>query len=136
MERKFFILRLMGLNCEHKLFTSFLEEFSQDFLKQDFPEDWKLLVLRPWEETGIPWPIQTLGCKLPNYKNDKLFGKSDFEWKYPPGEFFTLKDIDMTIEEALHGIFYEIDHNTEVDSVGVKESIISTGIGRDTVFKQ
>ncbi|NVM52318.1 MAG: hypothetical protein HWN66_01360 [Candidatus Helarchaeota archaeon] len=136
MKRPFFILRSMGLSTEHKLFTAFLEEFAQQFFKDSFPEDWNMIFVRTWEETGVPWPIQTLGCELPNYRDDKLFGKSDFEWKYPPGKFITLEDIDMTLEEAFHGIFYDIDHATEVGSVDVKESIISTGVGRETVFRK
>ena len=136
MKRPFFILRSMGLNTEHKLFTAFLEEFAQEFFKKEFPEDWAMIFVRTWEESGIPWPIQTLGCELPNYSNDKLYGNSDFEWKYPPGKFITLEDVDMTLEEVFEGIFYEIDHATEVDSVNVKESIISTGVGHDTKFKK
>jgi hypothetical protein len=136
MKRPFFILRSMGLNTEHKLFTAFLEEFAQEFFKKEFPEDWAMIFVRTWEESGIPWPIQTLRCELPNYSNDKLYGNSDFEWKYPPGKFITLEDVDMTLEEAFEGIFYDIDHATEVGSVDVKESIISTGVGHDTKFKK
>lgn len=134
MERPFFILRLMGMNTAHKFFTSCMEQFAQDFLKREIPEDWETNIEGVWKKEGIPWPIQTLGCELPNYKNNKLYDKSDFEWKYPPGKNITLADIDMTLEEAFKGIFYEIDHTTEVGSVDVKKSIISTGIGRETVF--
>ena len=135
MERPFFILRLNGLNMEHKFFTSCIEPFAQEFLKETIPEDWDILIKRTWEQDGIPWPIQTLACELPNYRSDKLYNKSKFAWTYPPGKFMTLDDLEMTLEEALHGIFYEIDHQTEVDSVDVKQSIISTGVGRGTVFR-
>ena len=136
MKRPFFILRSMGLNTEHKMYSTFLEEFAQDFFKNELPEDWETVFVKTWTETGFPWPIQTLGCELPNYKDDKLYGKSDFKWKYHPGKFITLEDIDMTIEEAFEGIFYDIDHATEVGSVDVKDSIISTGIGRETKFRK
>lgn len=136
MERPLFILRLNGLNMEHKFFTSRIEDFAQEFLQREVPEDWKMLVEDQWREKGIPWPIQTIGCELPNYKNDKLFHQSDFEWKYPPGNFITLEDVDMPLEAALQGLFYDIDHTTEVRSVDVQESIISTGVGRETLFRK
>lgn len=136
MERQFFILRLNGLNMEHKFFTSRIEAFAQGFLKNELPEDWASLVQQPWEEEGIPWPIQTINCKLPNFRNDKLFRGSEFEWIYPPGKFITLEDIDIALEEALDGIFYDIDQFTEVGSVNVKDRIISTGVGRETIFRQ
>lgn len=141
MKRPFFILRSNGLNSENKFLTAFLEEFAQDFFKTEFPEDWNTIFVRTWEETGIPWPIQTLGCDLPNYKDNKLYKRinktgDEFEWKYPPGKFITLEDIDMTLEEAFDGIFYEIDHTTEPGSVDVKDSIISTGVGSTTVFRK
>ena len=117
--------------------TAYLEEFAQNFFKTEFPEDWNTIFVRTWEETGVPWPIQTLGCELPNYRDDKLYENSEsFEWKYPPGKFITLEDIDMTLEEAFQGIFYDIDHTTEPGSVDVKDSIISTGVGSQTVFRK
>ncbi|NVM30486.1 MAG: hypothetical protein HWN65_16725 [Candidatus Helarchaeota archaeon] len=141
MKRPFFILRSNGLNSENKFLTAFLEEFAQDFFRNEFPEDWSTIFVRTWEETGIPWPIQTLGCDLPNYKDNKLYKRinetgDEFEWKYPPGKFITLEDIDMTLEEAFDGIFYEIDHTTEPGSVDVKDSIISTGVGSTTMFRK
>jgi hypothetical protein len=137
MDRPFFILRSMGLNTEHRFFTAFLEEFVQEWFKREFPEDWNMVFVNNWTEKGIPWPSQTIGCELPNYKDNKLFAKSDdFEWKYPPGKFITLEDIGMTFEEALNGIYYDIDHNTEPNSVDIKEKIISTGVGHKTEFRK
>ena len=126
----------MGLNTEHKFFTAFLEEFVQEWFKREFPEDWNMVFVNNWTEKGIPWPSQTIGCELPNYKDNKLFENSDdFEWKYPPGKFITLEDIDMTMEEAFNGIYYDIDHTTEPNSVDIKEKIISTGVGHKTEFR-
>ncbi len=137
MKRPFFILRSMGLNTQHKFFTASLEEFVQDFFKKEFPEDWNMVFVDNWTKKGIPWPIQTLGCELPNYKDDKLYKSNfDFEWKFPPGKNISLADLEMTLEEAFHGIFYEIDHTTEVGSLNVKDSIISTGVGRNTEFRK
>ncbi len=137
MKRNFFILRGNGLNSNHKFLTAFLEEFAQDFFKTELPEDWNTIFVRTWEETGVPWPIQTLGCELPNYRDDKLYENSEsFEWNYPPGNFLTLEDIDMTLEDAFQGIFYDIDHTTEPGSVDVKDSIISTGVGSQTEFRK
>jgi hypothetical protein len=137
MQRPFFILRSMGLNTEHKFFTAFLEDFVQEFFKKDFPEDWNMVFVDNWTKKGIPWPIQTIGCELPNYKDDKLYKSNfDFEWKYPPGKFIRLEDIDMTLEQAFQGIFYDFDHTTEPGSVNVKEKIISTGVGNKTIFRK
>jgi hypothetical protein len=137
MQRPFFILRSMGLNTEHKFFTAFFEDFVQEFFKRDFPEDWNMVFVDNWTKKGIPWPIQTIGCELPNYKDDKLYKSNfDFAWKYPPGKSIRLEDLDMTLEQAFQGIFYDIDHTTEPESVNVKEKIISTGVGNKTMFRK
>jgi len=137
MQRPFFILRSMGLNTEHKFFTAFFEDFVQEFFKRDFPEDWNMVFVENWTKKGIPWPIQTIGCELPNYKDDKLYKSSfDFEWKYPPGKFIQLEDLDMTLDQAFQGIFYDFDHTTEPGSINVKDKIISTGVGCKTVFRK
>ena len=137
LPRPSFILRSNGLNTQHQFLTAFLEDFVQDFFQREFPEDWNLVFIKNWEEKGIPWPIQTLGCELPNYRDDKLYENSEkFEWNYPPGKFITLEDIDMSLEEAFQGIFYDIDHTTEPGSVDVKDSIISTGVGSQTAFRK
>ncbi|TFG05620.1 MAG: hypothetical protein EU536_01145 [Promethearchaeota archaeon] len=139
LPRSSFVLRSNGFNTNHQFFTAFLEDFVQDFFKEQFPEDWEMVFKRTWEEIGVPWPIQTLNCELPNYKNNKLYEQigdegDQFEWKYSPGKFITLEDLYMTLEEAFHGIFYTIDHTHEPGSVNVNESIISTGVGQSTKF--
>ncbi|MHA1265039.1 MAG: hypothetical protein ACTSRS_07355 [Candidatus Helarchaeota archaeon] len=141
LPRSSFILRSNGLNTNHQFLTAFLEDFVQDFFKEKFPEDWEMVFVRTWEESGIPWPIQTLNCLLPNYRDDKLYKQitpesDQFEWKYPPGKFITLEDINMSLDEAFQGILYNIDHTTEPESVDVEEQIISTGVGHNTVFRK
>ncbi len=131
MGRKPFALRLAGLATGHQLYIQGLEEVGIQWLTKNFPEIWALAFEKTLKEEGIPQPSQTIDCKLPNTKDKKTFQESKFDWNYPnPKEFIQLKDLGITFEDALHGVFTDITHESK--GPYNKGNVVSLGLGRNT----
>ncbi|MDD1776692.1 MAG: hypothetical protein LUQ65_00880, partial [Candidatus Helarchaeota archaeon] len=131
MGRKPFALRLAGLATGHQLYLQGLEEVGIEWLTKNFPEIWELSFKDQLLKVGIPPPSQTLECKLPNTKDKKTYQESKFDWVYPnPKEFIQLEHLGITYEEALHGAFTDITH----ESTGpfTHNNVVSLGLGKNT----
>jgi hypothetical protein len=84
------------------------------------------------ENEGIPFPIQTINSKYPNLK--KKDPNIRFDREYPPGDFLTPSDLGLNLEEFLSGVYLDVNHETPAKKID-DSKILSTGIGRNTVFK-
>ena len=84
------------------------------------------------ENEGIPFPIQTINSSYPNL--NKKDQNIRFDKKYPEGRFLKPSDVGMDLEEFLHGIYFDINHETLPQKID-ESKIVSTGIGRETKFK-
>ncbi|MHA1315536.1 MAG: hypothetical protein ACTSRB_16650, partial [Candidatus Helarchaeota archaeon] len=138
LERNMYLKRMVGLSTELKMAINGLSEFERDLLKDNFPEEYEMLVPGQWEK-GVPYPIHTLECTMPDLKRilkkkniDE--GKLEIKYRDPPEKFIHLEDLGLTLEEAMECVFLDINHETQPGSVDLKEKIISTGIGYNTKF--
>jgi hypothetical protein len=128
-----FAKRLTGLSTDFKLFSQPVEEEMRTLLKTQVPEVWEINFVRKWNERGLPTPRMSLECQLPDFGDETTYTEEKFDWKYPEDmRAITLEDLDMTIDEALHGIYLDVTHETEKDMEVDKSLIISTGYGRKT----
>ncbi|NVM52144.1 MAG: hypothetical protein HWN66_00485 [Candidatus Helarchaeota archaeon] len=131
MGRKPFAMRLAGLATGQNLYIQGLEEVGINWLKTNFPEMWEFSFVKQLNEVGIPQPIQTLDCQLPNTKDKKTYKESNFDWIYPnPDEFIQLDDLGVTFEDALKGVFTDITHESE--GPYTVDNVVSIGLGRNT----
>ncbi|NVM54957.1 MAG: hypothetical protein HWN66_14730 [Candidatus Helarchaeota archaeon] len=116
---------------------------NMDFYVQPFePQNFELISTRTpelfaiykdqIENEGIPFPIQTINCEYPNLK--KKDPNIRFDKKYPPGDFLTPADLGLNLKEFLSGVYLDVNNETPAEKIDASK-IISTGIGRNTVFK-
>ena len=54
-------------------------------------------------------------------------------FEYPKGPRIHFQDLDLTFEEALGGILFDITHKTKVEKV-TRDHIISMGYGLNTKY--
>ncbi len=81
---------------------------------------------------GVPYPIQTINSQYQNIKSKDP--NIRFEKKYPKGDFITPDDIGLDFEEFLQGVYLDVNHETPAKKID-ESKILSTGIGRNTIFK-
>ncbi len=139
MGRKNFTLRFAGLMTGHLLCWHGMEPEIYQIITEDWPEYTQILIERNRKEIGCPYPIQTVDCKLPNYKNSKVFESNEtLDWKYPKGEWIKLEHLGMSYEEQFNFVFMDITHDIEPGQTPefVQERIISTGIGKDAILRK
>ncbi|MFX1450288.1 MAG: hypothetical protein ACFFCM_05575 [Promethearchaeota archaeon] len=131
MKREDWVLRLTGLMYRHYLHWQGLEDIALNWLKSNFPEVYSYN-LKIWDE-GIPYPIQTLNSSPPDLKNPKVCRRQLFDWIYQyPEKFIRPKNVGMTIEEMLKGVFLNVTHETTLNEIINSSHIISTGTGLNT----
>ena len=100
--------------------------------KAAMPESYEAGTIQNFKN-GIPIPMQTLTCKLPNLKDKKVYKEEAFDWIYErPDRFLHIEDLGMTIDDALEGVYLNIDHETPYEQKIDESLIISTGIGLHT----
>ncbi|MHA1753532.1 MAG: hypothetical protein ACTSYZ_14300 [Candidatus Helarchaeota archaeon] len=83
------------------------------------------------EKEGIPFLIQTINIYYKNLKEKDP--NIRFEKSCPKGNFIRPDDIGMDLEEFLHGVFFDINHETPLQKID-QTKILSIGIGRETKF--
>ncbi|NVM54900.1 MAG: hypothetical protein HWN66_14445 [Candidatus Helarchaeota archaeon] len=130
--RSEFSKKVAGLATEGHLYISPFEEKNRESIKSRLPHIWE------WYQTekiakGVPYPVQTLNCEFPNVKNKKD-PDHRFDPKYPPGEWIQSKNLGLTEEELLEGVFLNVTHETPVEEKIDQAHIVSTGVGRTTKF--
>lgn len=133
--REKFILFSVGLMAENRLYFQHIDSDFVDHTTTNFPEIWDEGIVQQWKTMGVPFPMQTLDCQLPNFKKSKTIREELFDFNYPPSEWITLDRLQMNIEDIIKGYFFDIDHETNSEDINDLPSlIISRGIGRHTEF--
>ena len=131
--RRKFILFSVGLMSESRLYFQHVEPEWIDVTKRNYPEIWDVGIVKQWETMGIPFPIQSIDCQLPNYKKDKIYTDEKFDWNFPPGPWITLDMFHIDFNDLFKGYYFNINHETNPEEVkDIRPFIISTGIGRNT----
>ena len=133
-DRASFINKLAGLSSKGKLVLQPMEEeVRRSFLHEKIPDIF-IFMKHKWENMGIPTPRQSIGCIPPNIKDKKSFLDEDrLVFKYPIGEKVTLDKLNLTLDEAMNGLYLDIDIETPDEEI-LEEKIISKGWGRYTKF--
>ncbi|NVM56474.1 MAG: hypothetical protein HWN66_22440, partial [Candidatus Helarchaeota archaeon] len=109
------------------------EEVRQSFLNEKIP-DVLIFMKHKWENMGIPTPRQSIGCIPPNMKDKKSYLDEDsLVFKRPDGEKITLDKLNLTLDEALNGLYLDIEIETPDEEIS-GDKIISKGWGRNTKF--
>ncbi|MHA1264316.1 MAG: hypothetical protein ACTSRS_03695 [Candidatus Helarchaeota archaeon] len=128
-----FAKRLAGLSTDFKLYSQPVEDELVQSLKDELPEVWEVNFVRKWRERGLPTPLMTLECELPNLLKQSTYENEIFDWKYPEElSPIYLEALGMELEEALHGIFLDITHETDPSASIDRTWILATGYGRKT----
>ena len=131
-----FTSRLAGLLCGDYLYLQGIGDYWINWMKKDIPEIYNLTLKQRLEEIGVPFPVQTMNCELPNLLDKQIYEKSEFEWKYPEGNRILAEDLGYSVEETLQGVYLDVTHETEATQSVNSDNILSYGIGRSTkVFK-
>ncbi len=125
-----FMMKLGSLTTQLKLYVLPWEEENYNIIKTRAPGVFNMYK-KSIETEGVPFPIQSLNSEYPNIK--KKDPNIKFDRTYPSGQRIMLEDLGLTFDEFTKGVYLNIDNETTPQKVG-KETIISRGIGRNTVF--
>ncbi|MHA1298759.1 MAG: hypothetical protein ACTSO9_04860 [Candidatus Helarchaeota archaeon] len=119
MDRANYTKRFTGLSSENKLcchsaqfpgladYTGGYEFFT------NYPEAFDLSFKRKWEKEGVPFPIQTLETQMPKLKKTLPADLTELDFKVPKGDRIFAEDLDLTLEEAIKGVYLDYDHETK-----------------------
>lgn len=131
MDRTGFTKKFAGLTAESKMYCHHMVEkaFPMDWFMQYYSECYKMWI-ENWTEIGIPFPSTSLNVKFPGMKVLKK-GMENFSRNYDSDPRIFADDIGLTPEEALKGVFLDIDHLTKPRKLNPDDKI-STGCGMST----
>ncbi|MHA1298768.1 MAG: hypothetical protein ACTSO9_04910 [Candidatus Helarchaeota archaeon] len=132
--RERFTLMTSNLMSHGNLYFQHIEDEYIAIMKEKFSEIYDVGFRMNLEENGVPYPIQTLKCKLPDFRKKKTYENEQFEQKFGPGPWITLDDLQIDLEEAHKGYFFSINHETQPGEFDREKHMISKGIGRNTEF--
>lgn len=132
--RERFTLMTSNLMSHGRLYFQHIEDEYVSILKEKFPEIYNVGFAMYLEKDGIPYPIQTLKCKLPDFRKKKIYEQENFNFEFGPGPWITLEDLQISMDDIHKGYFFEIDHETKPGDFDKEKHLISTGIGRNTEF--
>lgn len=126
-------LNITGLTTGHHEYIMPFEAENVKWVIENLPELWDLGVVQARKQ-GVPFPWQSLECKLPDYKKKEIFEKEQFEYQYPSGDWITPDALELTVEDTIRGVYLDIDHETPRNTKANHSHIISMGVGKDTEF--
>jgi len=131
MDRAGFTKKFAGLSAESKLYCHHMLEkaFPMDWFMENYTECYQMW-LDNWSEVGIPFPSTSLNVKFPDKKVLKE-GMENFNRTYNSDPRIFAKDIGLTAEEALNGVFLDVNHLTKPRKL-TPDDKISTGCGMST----
>lgn len=116
----------------------FLQPTSMGILehaRKNFPDEYdRLILLMSYElkKIGIPLPAQSLNVIPPKY--DPITGKwESLDYKYPAGPRVFYENLDLSFEEAISGVLFDITHRTKIEKV-TRDNIVSLGHGFNTKY--
>ncbi|MFX0139080.1 MAG: hypothetical protein ACFFDN_35895 [Candidatus Hodarchaeota archaeon] len=127
-----FISRIAGLSTGRNLYLQPVEERAWKIIRETIPLTLEYIENK-YKNEGIPTPIQTLNCKVPKWKNKKIWkDDSKLELEYPKGDRIHAEDLGLSVEECIKGVYLEFgEEDTEKIT---PDKIVSIGIGRYTEF--
>lgn len=128
--RKDFIKILASITTNMFFYIQPFEEYNYNLIKTKTPELFAVYKDKV-ENEGVPFPIQTINSSYPNLGMDPNI---QFDKKYPKGDFLKPSDLGMNLEEFLHGVYLDVNHETPPKKID-NSKVLSTGIGRNTKFK-
>ncbi|MBD3230194.1 MAG: hypothetical protein GF329_18595 [Candidatus Lokiarchaeota archaeon] len=134
MGRDRFIKMYAGLTTDSLLYLQPIEKEAHPMVNDLVPECFEFLENR-WNKKGVYLPWQSVERRIPpNLKNIKK--EENFSAQYPedPESNLDPKVLDISFKESLKGVLLDIDFYTRKEDLS-PDSIISTGYGRKTVFK-
>lgn len=127
-------IKLTQMLTDNLLFLNYVEKESLEFMKKHEPEAYEqFLKFYSYKyHKGIELPSQTVNCQIPEYdKEKKKWLKTEFI--YPEGPRVYYEDLNLSFEEVLSGVLFNINHKTEIEKV-TRENIISIGHGLKTKY--
>ncbi len=124
---------LTGITTGHHAYFMPLEEAGRDWIKENIPEFWEKGFLDARAE-GMPYPWQSLGVTIPNFKKKSTYENEAFDYKYPSGDWITPEALGLTPEETCQGVYLDVKPQTPKNEKVNKSHILSMGIGIDTEF--
>jgi len=134
MDRSNYTKRFTGLSSENKLCCHTAQfpglagyEGGYEFFTL-YPEAFELSFKRKWEDEGVPYPIQTLQTKVPDIKKGIPASTTGVEFKIPKGERIFAEDLELSLEEAIRGVYLNFDHETKPRKAN-PEDVISKDCG-------
>ncbi|MHA1384044.1 MAG: hypothetical protein ACTSR3_09870 [Candidatus Helarchaeota archaeon] len=105
--------------------------------KKHHPDEYRRMLLTmsySLKKEGVPLPAQTMAAIPPKY-NPATGEWESIEFKYPPGPRIFYEDLDVTFEEAISGMLFNITHKTKLKEGKItRDHIISIGHGFDTKY--
>ncbi|MHC1592255.1 MAG: hypothetical protein ACXQS8_09225 [Candidatus Helarchaeales archaeon] len=129
-QRPDFCRKMASLTTNMDLYMQPFEPRNLQMIRERIPHLFKIYK-DMLENEGIPFPIQTLGCKYPNLKSKDP--NIRFDREYPPGERITPADLSLSFEEFVQGVYLDVNHETKPQKIDGSR-IKSLGIGRHTKF--
>lgn len=135
MNRVDFTKKFAGLTSAMKLFCHHTRDkaYPWDWFLEHLPECYEGLI-EAWN-WGVPFPKSSITAKIPNYKKEYEKGTDNFDMLYDPIDArIKLEDLGLDIDEALSGVYLDVNHETKPQKLD-PSSIISTGCGRDTKIR-
>ncbi|MHA1379650.1 MAG: hypothetical protein ACTSRG_14860 [Candidatus Helarchaeota archaeon] len=134
LPRSDWTIKLTKMLTDNKLFLNFIEKASLQFMKKHEPEGYEqfLKMLSYKYHQGIVLPEQTINCQIPEYnRKKKEWIKKEFV--YPDGPRIHYQELELSFEEVLSGVLFDITHKTKLEKV-TRDNIISIGHGLKTKY--
>lgn len=116
----------------------YLQPTSKEFLaqaKKNFPDQFENILLLSslgLKKYGIPLPSQSLRAIPPKF-NQSTGEWESLEFKYPDGPRILYEDLDLSFDEVMSGVLFNITHKSKVEKV-TRDHIISIGHGLHTKY--
>ena len=134
MDRASFVKKLGGMSSRQKLVLQPIEEEVRKNIITDKLPIMHEFMTHKWENLGTPTPRQSIECIPPNIKDKKTYlDEENLLFKRPVGEKITLEKLNLTLDEALNGVYLDVDSETLDEDIS-PEKILSKGWGRGTKF--
>ncbi|NVM30070.1 MAG: hypothetical protein HWN65_14600 [Candidatus Helarchaeota archaeon] len=128
-----FDLVIAGLTSSHYLVLNTIEQGAIDWVKDEFPELFKLVYLEQFQE-GLPTPQISIQTEIPTRKEKFVDNNGNLVRKEPAGTRLTLENLGIPEEEAFKGYLTDITHETPIDFKPSRDNLVSKGRGIHTEF--
>lgn len=133
LSRSDWTIKITQMLTDNKLFLNYVEKDNLEYMKKHEYEGYsQFLKLMSYKyHQGIVLPSQTVNCQIPQYdKENKKWLQNEFI--YPKGPIH-YEDLDLTFEQVLSGVLFNITHNSQIEKV-TRNHIISIGHGLKTKY--